>query len=82
MYIFKTKSAVILLQSLVFLDWSSKGVTPVSVLALSATAVVIAYVAKYFYKKVVITIYYLKWPRGMRHFQFCQFWQFNLYEAI
>ena len=46
-------------KSLVFLDWSSKGVTPVFVLDLLATVVVVAYVAKCFYKKVVITNYYL-----------------------
>ena len=25
---------------------------------------------------------FLKGPRGMRHFQFCQFCKFNMYEAI
>ena len=25
---------------------------------------------------------YLKGPLGMRHYQYCQFWKFNLYEAI
>ena len=27
-------------------------------------------------------LFMLKGPLGMRHFQFCQFWKFNLDEAI
>ena len=34
--------------------------------------------SKYLYKKVI----HLKGPLAMRHFQCCQFWKFNLYEAI
>ena len=64
----KTESAVILFhslvgynKSLVFLDWSSKGVTPVFVLALSATVVVVAYIYSLSTKRLLllITIYYL-----------------------